>query len=205
MPILRFNEADHRYFLDGTELPSVTRILAPLHNFDGIPPDVLQHAADRGRAVHKAIELDLLNELDEDALHPEIVPYVKAWRKFYMEWEPELVSSEQQVYHPTLRYAGTLDIKFRARGSLYYGDFKATAQIPPTVRLQLKAYQEADQAMLGNPDTEIKRAVLWLKNDETYKFLEQPDTDWPMFLQLLTQYHVNQQTTALISKWKELK
>lgn len=204
MPLL-YKAETHQYFLDGDELPSVTRILAPLHDFLGIPPAVLQHAADRGKAIHRAIELDCANDLDDATLHPELVPYIKAWRKFFVDWEPEIISTEKQVYHAALRYAGTLDAKMRARGVLYYVDYKATAQLPPTASLQLKAYQTADQELDGKNSEELKRAVLWLKKDGTYCFVEQPDTDWPVFLQLLSQYHTNQKTLSVISKWKEQK
>lgn len=204
MPI-QYKADTHQYFLDGDELPSVTRILAPLHDFLGIPPAVLQHAADRGRAIHRAIELDCANDLDDATLHLELVPYIQAWRKFFVDYEPEVIATEKQVHHPRLRYAGTLDAKMQIRGSLYYVDYKATAQLPPTGGLQLKAYQEADQSQEPEPERNAKRAVLWLKNDGTYRLVEKPDTDWPVFLQLLSQHHTNQKTLSVISKWKEQK
>lgn len=205
-PLLSFDPIQHKYSLDGEELPSVTKILAPLHDFSGIPPGVLQHAADRGKAVHRAIELDCADNLEEESLHPEIVPYFHAWRAFVERWSPSLVASEQAVYHPTLKYAGTLDSKFIIKDELTYVDFKCTAKIPPTVGIQLGAYHTADLVMHGQ-DLELlrtqKRFVLWLKPDTTYAFLERPDTDWPLFLRLLSQYHSNRATQTLIAEWQK--
>lgn len=210
MPTLRFNADDHSYFLDGVRVPSVTQIMAPLHDFSAIPADVLQHASERGTAIHKAIELDLDNNLDEDSIHAEVRPYLRAWRKFYVEWEPEVLASERRVGHLGLRYAGTLDCLLRARGDLYYVDYKNTAALVPTVGMQLKAYQEADKATeapAGYPTFEelstAKRAMLWLRNDGTYKFIEQPDHDWALFLALLSQHHTNQKVQMLVDKWRK--
>ena len=55
---LEFFPATHTYLYDGLMLPSVSRILETKFNgeYKNVPPAVLDNAAKRGTAVHKAIE-----------------------------------------------------------------------------------------------------------------------------------------------------
>lgn len=55
---LEFFPETHTYLYDGLMLPSVTQILGVKYRNDyaGVPPAVLNNAAMRGTAVHKAIE-----------------------------------------------------------------------------------------------------------------------------------------------------
>lgn len=55
---LEFDEETHTYLVDGVIVPSVTQILKVRfgHKYDGINKDVLNRAAQRGTAIHKAIE-----------------------------------------------------------------------------------------------------------------------------------------------------
>lgn len=56
--VLEFLPATHTYLYDGIMLPSVSRILESKFNgeYKNVPPAVLNNAAQRGTAVHKAIE-----------------------------------------------------------------------------------------------------------------------------------------------------
>ena len=189
MSDLYFDEELHRYYLNGEELPSVTRILKPLNDFYGIPPEVLQHAADRGTAIHKAIELYVQGTLDEDSLCDEIKPYFAGFKKFVAEKQPKFVMSEQRVYHPDMRYAGCLDLALKMP-SLYVIDVKNTAAISPSWAIQLLAYQEA---AIACPDTwttsteELgcaNRAVLWLKNTGKYQLVSFAKKDYARDLAL---------------------
>lgn len=55
---LEFYPENHTYLYDGLMLPSVTQILGVKYKNDyaNVPPAVLNNAAQRGTAVHKAIE-----------------------------------------------------------------------------------------------------------------------------------------------------
>ena len=55
---LEFFPETHTYLYDGLMLPSVTQILGVKYKNDyaSVPPAVLDNAAKRGTAVHKAIE-----------------------------------------------------------------------------------------------------------------------------------------------------
>lgn len=56
--ILEYFDETHTYLYDGLMLPSVTQILGVKYKNDyaSVPPAVLNNAAKRGTAVHKAIE-----------------------------------------------------------------------------------------------------------------------------------------------------
>ena len=61
---LIFDETNHKYFLDGKELKSTTRLLADQHlspSYDGVDEETLKKAVAYGNQVHKEIEDYLKN------------------------------------------------------------------------------------------------------------------------------------------------
>lgn len=117
--MLTFEPVAHRYFYDGKPVPNVTSVLesAGFYSFGGASPDALRFARERGQAIHTATELDDRDDLDEDALDPQIAPYLAAWRRFRLQCEFVPTAIEERVYHPRLHYAGTLD----RRGTMILG------------------------------------------------------------------------------------
>ena len=81
-----------------------------LDSYRGIPAHVLEKAAQRGTAVHKAVELHLQGDLDELSMDPDVADYFYAYWKFEREtgYQPE--HSELRVFSTKFRYAGTLDL-----------------------------------------------------------------------------------------------
>ena len=212
MSALYFDDAEHRYYLDGEEIPSVTRILKPLNDFSMIRPEVLQHAADRGTAVHKAIELYVEGTLDELSLCDEIKPYFAGFKKFVAEKHPEFVMSEQRVYHPGMQYAGAMDLLLNMP-SPYIVDVKNTAAISPSWAIQLCAYQEA---LLSCPDirpnidsNELNRAVLWLKRNGAYQLVPFAKKDYAkdlaLFKTLLNAVHAEAKMHKAVEDFKLTK
>ena len=178
---LTFDADTHTYRFDGVVVPGVTTILKPLTDFSTVPPHVLDAASAFGTAVHLACELDDLGTLDEAALDPALAPYLDAWRKFSAEHAVQWEQIEQRVYHPTMRYAGTLDRFGRVDGDLTVVDIKSSVQLYPSVGPQLAAYANA----LSHPYA--KRMAVQLKADGTYVAKPYTDpSDWPMFASLLT-------------------
>ncbi len=144
---LTFDEATHTYRIGDRVVPSVTQVirevLAP-DEYAGIPLQVLDHAAKRGRAVDRMIDLDLAGELDPDSLHPELLPYWRAWQAFpdRARWaESRDWITQGRVYSPTRHYAGTFDVWIPSLCTLV--DIKATALVPRTVGVQTAAYADA--------------------------------------------------------------
>lgn len=180
---LTFDAASHTYAFNGKPVPGVTTILKPITDFSGVPPQVLEAAADFGTAVHLACELDDLGQLDESTLDAALVPYLKAWRQFSADHAVEWQLIEKPVYHPVMRYAGTLDRFGRVDGLNSVVDIKSSAQLYPSVGPQLAAYERA----LPPECLAVKRLAVQLKGDGTYTLKEYAEpTDWPLFCSLLT-------------------
>ncbi|MDE2469356.1 MAG: hypothetical protein KGL35_11580 [Bradyrhizobium sp.] len=143
---LQFEEATHTYRLNGRKLPSVTAVirdvLAP-NEYANVPAHILKHAADRGKAVERMIELDLHDELDEDSLAPELLSYWQAWRAFPVRaaWRDAECKFQGFVCHTERGYAGCYDLFIPSERLLI--DIKATAMLPHTVGVQTAAYADA--------------------------------------------------------------
>lgn len=190
MSLLTFDEASHTYRHDGRVVPGVTSILRPIMNFDHVDPALLAAAAAFGVAVHKACELDDRGVLNEAALDPALVPYLDAWRAFSRDYAVQWSAIEERVYHPRLRYAGTLD-RFgivriapnKPHTTPAVVDIKSGTQILPSVGPQLAAYYRArDESSVTT-----KRLAVQLKPDGTYvaKWHDDPN-DFAVFCSLLT-------------------
>ena len=169
--MLEFNASIHRYRLDGRILPSVTQVLkgVGMIDFSMIPQVVLQEAASRGTAVHRALHYLDDGDLDEASVEPELTPYIQAYRDFCAQSGFTVALVEHRVYHPTFMYAGTLD---RTGGfpdkSLAVLDVK-TGMPFPAHGLQLAAYA----ACLKHPRM-YRRISLYLNEDGGYKAEEYP-------------------------------
>lgn len=185
--MLTFDERTHIYRYDGKVVPSVTQILQPLSDYSHVSPATLAAAAAFGQAVHKACELDDLGELDEDALSPALAPYLAGWRAFCRDYRARWNRVEQQVYHQTMRYAGTVDrtglIEWDGHDYEATVDLKSGADLYPSVGPQLAAYERA----IGGASPLAKRLGVRLKPDGTYeaRFYRDP-MDWAVFASLIT-------------------
>lgn len=165
--------------LDGVEIPSVTKIIAPLYDFSGISAERLEYASQRGIAVHKATELYDTGDLDEAALDPVIVPYLDAWKKFKAENNVTITDFETKLYNQTHKYAGTFDRVVIMNDERWVIDIKATAALSPAVGVQLAGY--------AGLTTVKRRGAVQLLPSGQYKLQEYSSkTDWPTFISLLT-------------------
>lgn len=181
---LKFDRKAHLYELDGKSVSSVTNVCAPLYDFSGINPEVVEFAKERGGAVHTATEYFDLGVLDEASLDPAIVGYVEAWKKFCLDVKPEWKLLETPLGSRRHMFAGMLD-----RYGLIYGeptlvDIKCTSEISAAVGVQLAGYklllEEAGYAVL-------RRVAIQLRADGTYRRRDfTKDIDIRCFLSLLT-------------------
>ncbi|RST54133.1 hypothetical protein [Variovorax sp. DXTD-1] len=181
--LLTFDAEAHRYYWDGKPVPGVTTILAPLSDFAAVDPDVMRRASKFGTAVHYVCELvDTGEDLQHYDVDPALLPYVDAWRKFCAEWRVQWKLIEQRVYHPTLRYAGTLDRKGTLvapgepehRRHAAVVDIKTSTNLYPSVGPQLAAYARADDPLNGASQ---RRYAVQLKGDGSYVCKEYRDAD----------------------------
>lgn len=144
-PQLQFIEDGHRYLLDGTDVPSVTKILKPLSDreYACVDRDVMERAALLGIAVHKLIELDTAHVLDEDALDDMLRPYLAQWREFLAASGYEPILCEQLVCSKRYGYAGRLDNFGLLNAEAALIDTKRCASVPRIAGPQTAGYEIA--------------------------------------------------------------
>jgi hypothetical protein len=184
MTDLIFDPTEHTYTVGTQRVPGVTATLAPLVDYSMIPKAVLERAQQLGTAVHRMTELYDLDDLDEEGLSDELLPFLTAWRKFRAEtgFVPELI--EKRFHHPALRFAGTLDRTGLISGRRALVDIKKMLTLGPVVGVQLAAYAELCRV---NGHEVQDRYGLGLRKDGTYRLVPFTDKgDWPVFLSLLT-------------------
>lgn len=167
-PEFRVDPDRHEYWHGTARLPSVTETIAHLGDgLAGIPPAVLEHARQRGTAVHAAIQYHHEGDLVMESLDTEIVPYFEAWLRFVEETGFRVLGAEQPMMSRTYRYAGTPDAWGEMGGDLWLPDLKTTATMAPKVAVQTSAYQ---RLLHENTNRKARRAGLQLRADGTYRF-----------------------------------
>jgi hypothetical protein len=178
------------------EFPRVTSVLSLVHRFDGISLETLEHAAERGLAVHRAIWLleggGDGSGLDWDSLTPDVLPYVLGYEHFKDLTGFRVV--ERELFVVSYRYgvAGRLDLLVEGLSRrLDVLDLKSGAA-HPAHHLQASAYLECYREQTGSKRA-LGRQILYLRDtgvsklDETIK----PEThaqDWSTYLGLLAGY-----------------
>lgn len=168
LPELVFKTDNHTYWLNGANIPGVSELMKPLSSamYKTIDQAVLNAAADRGSAVHEAIENFLQYGIED--CDPAFSGYFDAFMAWYKEFHPEVLACEVMVYNKLYRYGGTVDLLVRIKGKLWLIDVKTTAKINHMLtNVQLVAYGQALESHGVLPD---HKAVLQLKNDGKYTF-----------------------------------
>lgn len=166
--MLLFDPEEHVYKLDGRHVPSVTQVLSELEDYSHIPRHILDRKARLGTAVHKAVEMWLADDLEEDTLHPEVAAYFNQFKAWFgvSGFKPILI--EERVYSTRFRYAGTLDLYGEMQGKRWLIDTKTAYEIQPTFGPQTAAY-EAGLLECKGLKTD-NRGILQLSKDK-YKFI----------------------------------
>lgn len=198
MADLLFNEASHEYRKGGVVVPHVTGIIGFLTDYSMVNPEQLEIARQKGVAVHKMVEADAKNELAD--LPDWMIPVYDYWLKVKREAGLEIIASERKVYHPTYRYAGTLDLRVIAHNLKLKGhgiiDVKRSFMAGNAIGLQTAAYANADDAS-GNyakTDRIQWRAALRLREDMQPRFQYYDDkNDFSNFLACLTVKRLKEQ------------
>lgn len=191
MTALTFDEASHTYRHGGRVVPSVTQLLDKLHDFSGIPVEILDAAKERGTYVHQMCELFDRDELDIPLVPEKYLGYLSGWQAFTHEYGPVWTGIEHRGYSQLFGFAGTMD----RVGALIWKtpervkwviDIKTSADPHPVWGMQTAAYRQ----ILAEEDALYalaRRATVQLSADGRFKFLpwDEP-TDWPAFQSLIT-------------------
>lgn len=182
----RFDPEDHSYWLGKNRLIGVSEAIqaAGLKDYSGIETHVLEHARQRGTAVHAACHFFDQNDLDWDTVSDEIKPYVLAWERFSRDCPIEWADIEKPLYHAAFGFAGTPDRIAVAPGRAVY-DIKTYATDAVT-GVQLAAYSLLRFGPQPSYDAP-KRWAVWLKDDGKYSLTEYTDRgDEAVFMACLT-------------------
>lgn len=187
---LAFNAETHEYVVDGVRVPSVTEILKATGvavDFDelaGRSHRLGRAISDKcalGQALHKDAHAYDDDDLVWDSVDARVRPYLEAWVTFRERRNLQPTGRERRVYHPGLRYAGTLDGLFQQRdGTTVLADIKTGDPESAGARYQLAAYQLAFQA--EHPDIPVHhRWSVQLTPERSEPYRVQVYTDWRDF------------------------
>lgn len=187
---VRFDEEQHRYFLDEKELSGITGTLikkAFPDTYKGIPDAVLAKAAERGSVVHQNLELfDTVCNSDINIM-PSVLPEIKDYNEMLISYGLHHVDSEYLVTDNE-NFASAIDkVLADNEGNIYLADIKTTATLHyDNVSLQLSIYAKWFEEQ--NPDLKVKETVcMWFKNGQS-KFQPLPRVSDEQIDELINAY-----------------
>ncbi len=187
---VRFDEEQHRYFLDEKELSGITGTLikkAFPDTYKGIPDAVLAKAAERGNVVHQNLELfDTVCSSDINIM-PSVLPEIKDYNEMLISYGLHHVDSEYLVTDNE-NFASAIDkVLADDEGNIYLADIKTTATLHyDNVSLQLSIYAKWFEEQ--NPDLKVNEIVcMWFKNGQS-KFQPLPRVSDEQIDELINAY-----------------
>ena len=111
---------------------------------------ISSEAASVGSQVHHYIEKTLKKEEAQMPISLQGQSACKAFLKWYEDHpNVNILSCEEKVYHPELKYAGTVDAVAEIDGDMYIIDFKTSSKVYPEHHIQCAAYAKAIELMYG--------------------------------------------------------
>lgn len=147
--VLEYIDDTHTYLYDGVVLPSVTQLLQKKFGskYDGIPKSVLQRAAERGTALHKAIEDYEYQGIDTDLVE------LRNYKRLKEEHGFDVMGNELPVVlfqDGEAVAAGRCDLFIANQGVFGLGDIKRTYRLDRKyLTYQLNIYREAFMQSYG--------------------------------------------------------
>jgi hypothetical protein len=189
---LRLDEITNLYVReDGLALPRVTTVIDPLVD-DRLRSFWTDEVRERGTRIHQICQWNDEGTLDEASVAPEYAGHLRAWRRFLLEYEADVVASEQLVSHP-LGYAGRLDRVLDLHGENWVVDIKSGPP-GPTAALQTAAYEEALNS--GGETRAYRRMAVRVRKDGTFQVTEYDDPeDWLVFQAALVCFNFKERST----------
>lgn len=138
-------------------IPSVTQIfqILGLQDLSAVPKEVLEWKKQYGVAVHKSIELLVLNDLDWDSVDESIIPAVTGIEQRLKEMQFKGTATEERRIHCLfgMEYGLTLDLKgtvlHRDKERWAIIDLKTAVKEDPCWKWQLAAYSLAQEKVVG--------------------------------------------------------
>jgi hypothetical protein len=133
----------HQYFMDGVEVPSVSKLLRPITDEElrNIPADRLEMARQRGTAVHEAIDRYLSTGFDVSSGDTKL--YMAQFKRFMKEHKVIVIAHEVKLRNYVYGLAGRTDMVALVDGEQIIRpvDYKVTYEINTSVCIQLNMYE----------------------------------------------------------------
>lgn len=210
---LMFNEEEHRYYLDGEELPSVSRIKEPLVDFSMVDPETLARAGRFGRAVHKMVELYLAETLDYGSLDEALLGCLLAFERWISEVKPFGIKSGVLIDVKSRDFDHNAD---PVQLAAYYELWKENRIALGTGPIIERPIASIRYRYAGTPDIIIPptngaedftdHRILFLGRDGKYKYVPAYDRQaWPVFGHLLGDYRRAITTKEILKAWGNRK
>lgn len=161
--VLEYIDESHTYIYNGIVYPSITQMLNVKFGkkYDGIPKEVLERAAERGTALHKAIEAYETQGIDSDDQELRNYKFLKRAYNF------ECIGNEIPIVlfqDGEAVACGRLDLVLKDGDRIGLGDIKRTATLDKEyLAYQLNLYRIAYQQCYGQ-NIEFLRGI-HLRND----------------------------------------
>ncbi|HYM24958.1 MAG TPA: hypothetical protein VEU08_17195 [Vicinamibacterales bacterium] len=199
---LLFEHDAHRYFLDGIETPSMTRILrdSGVVSFEGVPEFILERARKRGSAVHALCHYLNENDLDWASVDEAYRGYLDGWRRLRDERQIEPLLCEYRVASRRHRLTGTIDILCAIAGDGWLLDYATGDPVACGKQLQTAGYlgmafewsaEDAKLAAVLRRFPRWRRASVRLRADGTFQFREYLDPrDYSRVQTLAAAWHI---------------
>ena len=165
---LIFDEETHTYYYDGVKAISVTQILQRKFNkkYDGIDPDILKRAAERGSYYHQCVEM--YEKYGIEAEHQEFKSYLELKDRYRFE----VLECELPIVfeYNGLVICGQTDLLIKEHNTVGLADEKYTARCDEEyLTYQLNLYRLGVMQTYGK-DIELLRGI-HLKNATKKYFL----------------------------------
>ena len=148
--LLEYIDETHTYIYNGIVLPSITQILSVRfgRKYDGIPIQVLERAAEKGTALHKAIENFEKYGIEGDVPELRNYKFLKRMHGF------QCIGNEEPVVlfddDGEAVACGRLDLVINDGGRIGLADIKRTATLDKEyLAYQLNLYRIAYQQCYG--------------------------------------------------------
>jgi len=158
---LEFDEASHRYTLQGRPMISVTRALSLIRNTEAAA-FFTEGGRERGKRVHQMVQYDIEGILDIGAMDDPTLEYYEQWQEFMLRNKFEPILCEQPVYSTSADVAGTLDLYGMLDGQPALIDIKTGVVEEAVAGPQTAGYKHLAM-MLGFIPITTRRYVLDLK------------------------------------------
>lgn len=179
---------------------------AAVKHLNSVPDRNLQAAADRGTAVHAMAEAFAVDGELPDTDGP-LGAYATNLMRFFLEWEPEFIMTEEVVFHEEHLYAGTMDaIVILPELGVTILDYKTSKRAQIDHALQLAAYRYSsfaltdDDVRSGLPP--IESAAVVLINEDRYQVIpvDAGVLTYDAFLRAQQQYRFVKQANSLLGR-----